>query len=148
MPLAGKDILYQPSTLDVAESPSVLERWEDRHVRLLTACYSKFKQLLGKGKTTKKGVFAKIADEFNLTSDMKVTAEQCIRKWSKLEIKHKEIEENNKLTGRAKKTWKFHDVMTECVGSSPKVTPGFTFDSSSSGASTAQCGEGESEDSD
>ena len=134
----------------VAESPSLLERWEDRHVRLLMSCYSKFKHLLGKGKTTKKEVFAKIVIEFNTTSDKKVTVDQCIRKWSKLEMKQKEVEDNNKLTGRPRKTWKFHDEMNDCMESSPKINPGYTFDTSSSGSTCDpnQCGDGESGSSD
>ncbi len=114
--------------------PKSLERWEDKHVRLLISLYSKFKKLL-KGKTTKKEVFSKIAAEFNSTSDLKVTAEQCIRKWSKLESKQKEVEDNNKQTGRERKSWKYHDDMTECMGSSPKINPEFTFDTSSSASS-------------
>lgn len=126
----------QPS----AESPKFVERWDDRQVRLLISCYSKFKHLFGKGKTTKKEVFAKIAVEFNSISDQKVTAVQCSGKWSKLEQKQKEVEDNNKQTGKARKSWKFHDDMTECMGSSPKINPGFTFDTSSSGSSGAsQC---------
>lgn len=126
----------QPS----AESPKFVERWDDRQVRLLISCYSKFKHLFGKGKTTKKDVFAKIAVEFNSISDQKVTAVQCSGKWSKLEQKQKEVEDNNKQTGKARKSWKFHDDMTECMGSSPKINPGFTFDTSSSGSSGAsQC---------
>ena len=74
---------------------------EDRHVRLLISSYSKFKHLFGKGKTTKKEVFVKIAMQFNSISEKRVTADQCLRKWSKLEIKQKEIEDNNKQTGRA-----------------------------------------------
>ena len=69
-----------------------LERWDDRDVRLLIACYSKFKRVLGKGKTAKKDVFAKIAADFNATSNKIVTADQCLRKWSKLEEKQKEVE--------------------------------------------------------
>ena len=102
---------------------------------------------LGKGKTTKKEVFAKIATEFNSISEKQVTADQCLRKWSKLESKQKEIEDNNKQTGRARKSWKYHDDMSECMGSSPKISPGFTFDTSSSSSSgTNQCDRDNSED--
>lgn len=129
-----------------AESPKFLERWKDKHVRLLISLYSKFKKLL-KGKTTKKEVFSKIAAEFNSTSDLKVTAEQCIRKWSKLETKQKQVEDNNKQTGRERKSWKYHDDMTECMGSSPKINPEFTFDTSTSTSSSLsghiQCDNGD-----
>ena len=56
--------------------------------------------LFGRGKTTKKEVFTKICAEFNAISDHKVTVEQCMCKWAKLEIKQKEIEDNNNQTGR------------------------------------------------
>ena len=106
-----------------------MERWEDNHVRLLISSYSKFKDLFGRGKTRKKEVFNKICAEFNVISDQKVTVEQCMRKWAKLDIKGKEIEDNNNQTGRARKS--FQEDMTECIGVSPKIKPGFTFDMSS-----------------
>ena len=78
------------ASTSTAESPKFLERWEDNHVRLLISSYSKFKDLFGRGKTTKKEVFNKICAEFNAISDHKVTVEQCMRKWAKLEIKLEE----------------------------------------------------------
>ena len=127
-----------------------MERWEDNHVRLLISSYSKFRDLFGRGKTTKKEVFNKICAEFNAISDHKVTVEQCMRKLAKLEIKLKEIEDNNNQTGRARKSWKFQEDMTECIGVSPKIKPGFTFDtSSSSNSGTNQCdSDGEEGDTD
>ncbi|PFX34057.1 hypothetical protein AWC38_SpisGene1210 [Stylophora pistillata] len=125
-----------------AESQKLLVRWEDRRVSLLISSYSKFNHLLGKGKTTrtKNEVFAKISSELNSISEERVTADQCLRKWSKLEIKQKEIEDNNKQTGKPRESWKFHDDMSECMGSSPKMSLAFTFDtSSSSSSSTNQC---------
>lgn len=138
------------ASTSTAESPKFLERWEDNHVRLLISSYSKFKDLFGRGKTTKKEVFNKICAEFNAISDHKVTVEQCMRKWAKLEIKLKEIEDNNNQTGRARKSWKFQEDMTECIGVSPKIKPGFTFDtSSSSNSGTNQCdSDGEEGDTD
>ena len=66
-----------------------------------------------KGKSTKKDIFQKIADRFNETSTVKVSGDQCMRKWLKLEAKFKEIEDNNNLTGRAKKSWKFYEDLEE-----------------------------------
>lgn len=80
-----------------------LQKWEDRTVRLLIENYVHFKHLFKKGKTTTKDVFQKIADRFKETSTVKVSGDQCLRKWLKLEAKFKEIEDNNNLTGRAKK---------------------------------------------
>ena len=47
------------------QSQPTLERWEDRHVRLLIKSYLKLKDLIGQGNNTKKGLFDKIAVEFN-----------------------------------------------------------------------------------
>ena len=80
---------------------------------------------------TKKQVFQRIAEYFNVTADVTVSGDQCIRKWTKLEQKYKEVEDNNKRTGKGRKDWKFLDSMTTCLGQSPKVNPAFTFDASS-----------------
>ena len=105
-----------------------LQKWEDRTVRLLIENYVHFKHLFKKGKTTKKDVFQKIADRFNEISTVKVSGDQCMRKWLKLEAKFKEIEDNNNLTGRAKKSWKFYEDLEEAIGDSPKVNPAYTYD--------------------
>ena len=84
--------------------------------------------LFKKGKTTKTDVLQKIADRFNETSTVKVSGDQCLRKWLKLEAKFKEIEDNNNLTGRAKKSWKFYEDLEEAIGDSPKVNPAYTYD--------------------
>lgn len=105
-----------------------LQKWEDRTVRLLIENYVHFKHLFKKGKTTKKDFFQKIADHFNETSTVKVSGDQCLRKWLKLEAKFKEIEDNNNLTGRAKKSWKFYEDLEEAIGDSPKVNPAYTYD--------------------
>lgn len=106
---------------DSVQSQPTLGQWEDRHVRLLIESYLKFKGLIGQGNNPKKGVFDKIAVEFNKRVDIKVTGEQCLRKWKKLETKQKEIEDNNSQTGRAHKTWKFHKEMEQCIGDKASV---------------------------
>ena len=136
-------ILVDPSHIaderldDLTDQSNTLERWDDKNVRLLFECYQKLKGLLGKPNNTKKSVFNKIAEEFNLRSDLVVTGEQCLRKWKKLEAKHKEIEDNNKQTGRARKTWKFQKEMEECIGGNASVRPVFTFDTGSRSSSTS-----------
>ena len=95
------------------------------------------KGLIGQGNNTKKGLFDKIAVEFNKHADIKVTGEQCLRKWKKLETKQKEIEDNNRQTGRVYKTWKFHKEMEQCIGDKASVKPTFKFDSGSSASSSA-----------
>lgn len=116
---------------------SSLERWEDSHVKLLISCWEKQKQEFGKGKHTKKEIFNRIASEFNtICTDVKVTGEQCCRKWLKLEAAHKKIMDHNNTTGADKKTWKYFDEMESCIGGKPNVRPKFTIESSSS-SSTA-----------
>ena len=83
-------------------------------------------------------MFDKIAAEFNKHADIKVTGEQCLRKWKKLETKQKEIEDNNRQMGRVHKTWKFHKEMEQCIGHKASVRPTFTFDSGSSASSSAR----------
>ena len=67
---------------------------------------------------------------FNANADVTVSADQCLRKWTKLEQKYKEVEDNNNRTGNGRKDWKFLENMTACLGQSPKVNPAFTFDAS------------------
>ena len=57
--------LTSTSVPDNVQSQPTLERWEDRHVRLLIESYLKLKDLIGQGNNTKKGLFDKIAVAFN-----------------------------------------------------------------------------------
>ena len=66
-------------------------------------------------------MFDKIAVELNKHADIKITGEQCLRKWKNLETKQKEIEDNNRQTGRAHKTWKFHKEMEQCISDKATV---------------------------
>ena len=86
---------------EVPESSS-LQKWDERSVHLLIEAYENHKALFKKGKMTKKTYSKKIAKYFNETSEVTVTGEQCLRKWSKLEQKFKEIEDHNKRTGNGK----------------------------------------------
>ena len=86
-----------------------LQKWEDRNAHL-------FK----KGKTTKKDVFQKTADRFNETSTVTVSGDECLRKWLKLEAKFKEVEDNNNVTGQAKKSWKFYEDLEEAIGTAQR----------------------------
>jgi len=76
-----------------------LQKWEDRTVRLLIENYVHFRHLFKKGKTSKTDVFQKIADRFNEASTVKVSGDQCLRRWLKLKAKFKGIEDHNNLTG-------------------------------------------------
>lgn len=110
-----------------------LQKWDDRYVHLLIEAYNHHKHLFNssRGKVTKKQVFERIAEYFNATADVTVSGDQCLRKWTKLEQKYKEVEDNNKITDKGRKDWKFLDKMTDCLGQSPNVNPAFTFDASS-----------------
>jgi len=125
-----KQIVYFIDPINEQASTSVpgLQKWEDWTVRLLIANYVHFKHLFKKGKTTKKDVFQKIVDRFNETLTVKVSGDQCLRKWLKLEAKFKEIEDNNNLMGQAKKSWEFYEDLEEAIGDSPKVNPAYTYD--------------------
>ena len=60
------------------------------------------------------------------------------KKVEKTGNKTKEIEDNNRQTGRAHKTWKFDKEMEQCIGDKASVRPTFTFDSGSSASSSAR----------
>lgn len=136
MPPASIEI---PNTQTSQSDPSKLFKWDDNDVRLLIESYSQHKQLLKKGKLTKKQLFERVAHHFNTKSKVIVSGEQCLRKWNKLVQKYKEVEDNNKRTGRANKDWKYMDSMAECMGDSPNVNPAYTFDTSSSSPSPSAC---------
>lgn len=74
------------SETDTSSMSSSLERWDDKHVKLLISCYGDHKHLFGKGKATKREIFSRIAYSFNRQSELMVTGDQCMRKWTKLKI--------------------------------------------------------------
>ena len=86
------------------KSQPTFRRWEDRHVRLLIERYLKFKGLIEQRNNTEKGVFDKLADDFNKHADVKSNKRAVLKKVEKLETKQKEIEDSNRQTGRAHKT--------------------------------------------
>ena len=114
------------SETDTSNTSSYLERWDDKHVKLLISCYGDHKHLFGKGKTTKREIFSRIAYSFNR---LMVTGDQCMQKWTKLENKFKETEDHNNQTGNDKRKIKFYDELSECIGSDPKATPVLTMES-------------------
>lgn len=59
-----------------------------------------------------------------------VSGHQYLHKWTKLEQKYKEVEDNNKRAGNGRKDWKFLDKMTPCLGQSPKLNRAFKLDAS------------------
>ena len=111
-----------------ADGKPMLHKWEDKYVLLLIDKYTKSKHLFKKPRATKKEVFETIAQQFNEEADVLVDGNQCMRKWFKLENQFKKIEDNNKQTGRANKSWKFYKQLEQCIGDSPRVHPAYTFD--------------------
>lgn len=107
-----------------------LDRWEDRHVNLLICCWKEHKGLFNNGKTTKKEVFHKISATFNSKADLKVSADQCARKWAKLEAELKEVTDDNNKSGNSHKKWKYYTDMADCIGMNAAVKPTFTLESS------------------
>ena len=58
-----------------------LQKWDDRYVHLLIAAYDHHKHLFksSRGKVTKASV-PRIAEYFNVTADVTVSGDQCLRK--------------------------------------------------------------------
>lgn len=108
-----------------------LDRWEERQINLLICCWKDHKGLFGNGKTTKKEVFKKIATSFNSKSHLRVSADQCARKWAKLEAKLKEVTDHNNKSGNSHKKWKYYSEMADCIGMNAAVRPTYTLESSS-----------------
>ena len=108
-----------------------LDRWEERHINLLICCWKDHKGLFGNGKTTKKEVLKKIATSFNSKSHLRVSADQCARKWAKLEAKLKEVTDHNNKSGNSHKKWKYYSEMADCIGMNAAVRPTYTLESSS-----------------
>ena len=112
-------------SLNTDQHSKNLEKCEDKRVCLLIECYMKCKDQLGK-----------LANKFNRISDVLVTGDQCLQKWKKLELKQKEIEDNNNNTGRQKKACKSHKEMEDCLGpDNPSVKPVFIFETAGSSSS-------------
>lgn len=86
--------------------------------------------MFNNGKTTKKEVFQKISASFNSKADLKVSADQCARKWSKLEAKLKEVTDHNNKSGNSHKKWKYYRDMDDCMGMNAAVRPTYTLESS------------------
>ena len=76
-------------------------------------------------------MFQKIATSFNSKSDLRVSADQCARKWAKLEAKLKEVTDHNNKSGNSHKKWKYYSEMADCIGTNAAVRPTYTLESSS-----------------
>ena len=76
-------------------------------------------------------MFQKIATSFNSKSDLRVSADQCARKWAKLEAKLKEVTDHTNKSGNSHKKWKYYSEMAECISMNAAVRPTYTLESSS-----------------
>ena len=106
-----------------------LERWEEQDCKLLMACWSNHKHLFG-GKLSKKVIFDKIAKAFNEKSKRIVSGDQCMRKWSKMVTKQKEIQDHNNKSGNDRKTWKYFEELSQCLSEEASINPVCIMESS------------------
>ena len=66
---------------------------EDQDCKLLMVCWSDHKHLF-RGKS-RKDVFDKIAKAFNEKSKQTVSGEPCMRKWNKIVVRQKDVQDRN-----------------------------------------------------
>ena len=111
------------------EEETKLVAWLSRSTKLLISLRRQNDSLFSKGKVRKNVAWKRIADQFNMTSSVKVTGEQCSNKWKKLEEKYKKVTEHNNRTGNDRKECEFQAEMTEFFGSNPKIVPAATVSS-------------------
>ena len=88
------------------EEETKLVAWSSRSTKLLISLQRQNDSLFSKGKVRKNVAWKRIADQFNTTSSVKVTGEQCSNKWKKLEEKYKKVTEHNNRTGNDRKECK------------------------------------------
>ena len=105
---SGNNVMKNNDDVD----EGTLQKWDDRYVHLLIAAYDHHKHLFKSswGKMTKKQVFQRIAEYFNVTADVTVSGDQCLRKWTKLEQKYKEVEDNKKNPTFSANFWRFKKI--------------------------------------
>ena len=119
------------------EEEAKLITWSSKSTKLLISLRRENDSLFSKGRVRKNVAWKRIADQFNTTSSVKVTGEQCSNKWKKLEEKYKKVTEHNSRTGNDRKECEFQDEMTEFFGSNPKIVPAATVSSMATEAGTA-----------
>ena len=93
-------------SLRTDQSSQTLEKWEDKHVRLLIECYMKCKDQLGEPQQSRKKLFDKTAEEFNRTQ------------FKSLRIKQDVAPKSNKSSDSSTSSFKISDSSE----SSPKST--------------------------
>ena len=123
-----------------------LAAWSSRSTKLLISLRRQNDCLFSKGKVRKNVAWNRIANQFNTTSSVKVTGEQCSNKRKKLEEKYKKVTEHNNRTGNDRKECEFQAEMTEFFGPNPKIVPAATVSSMAMESGTADHSDDEDEE--
>ena len=105
------------------EEETNLTTWSSQSTKLLISLRKENDSLFTKGKVRKNVAWQRVAAQFNATSSVKVTGEQCSNKWKKLEEKFKKTKEQNNKTGNNRKECDFQDELSEFFGDNPKIIP-------------------------
>ena len=103
----------------VDEEETNLTTWSSQSTKLLISLRKENDSLFTKGKVRKNVAWQRVAAQFNATSSVKVTGEQCSNKWKKLEEKFKKTKEHNNKTGNNRKECDFQDELSEFFGDNP-----------------------------
>ena len=128
------------------EEETKLVTWSSRSTKLLISLQRQNDGLFSKGKVRKNVAWKRIADQFNTTSSVKVTGEQCSNKWKKLEEKYKKVTEHNNRMGNDRKECEFQAEMTKFFGSNPKIVSAATVSYMAMESGTADHSDDEDEE--
>lgn len=99
-----------------AEVFKLIELWKEEGIQ---------EQL--EGATRNKHVYVKLASDMTKAGFSK-NGEQCRNKVKKLRQEYKKIKDNNGLTGRGRRKWRFYDAMDEILGNRPATRPPVVID--------------------
>ena len=138
------DINYIIAELEGEETK--LLTWSTNSIKLLISLRRENDGMFSKGKVRKNVAWQRIAEQFNATSSVKVTGEQCSNKWKKLEEKFKKVREHNDKTGNDRKECDFQEELAEFFGTDPKIIPAATVSSLSVNPATGNTSTDEEEE--
>ncbi len=112
--------------------------WEDEEVFLLIGIWAdeKIQQQLDSC-SRKKPIFEKMAKKLLEKGGFARSCNQIREKIKQLKQRYKKIKDNNQLSGRSQKTFKFFDKLDEVIGDRPIKRPSSVLESSK------QCDDGE-----
>jgi len=95
--------------------------WTHRATLLLLSLYRSHKTSFRSAKHAK-SVWQRIADGMKLEG-YTITWETCEKKFRNLKGTYKTINDNNKKTGRGRRTWQYFEIFKELMGNDPCVDP-------------------------